>query len=89
LIEDRPDWRRCGRFRIYNVRERLPEARAVLAGLVVLRTEPLYYEDAIEYTALGPDFAAVEDGAKVPHYHAVVICDERGRITSVSWSPLL
>lgn len=63
--------RRFGRFTVSHVvLQDMPveEAGQLFAGLVVVRAESKFAEDAIEYTAWCADFAPVPMGGMIPRY---------------------
>jgi hypothetical protein len=50
---------------------------------IVIRCETIYYTDAIEYTALSPDFNEVPEGRTIPRY--VIEVSENGGATHIEF----
>ena len=54
---------------------------AVMAKVIVVRMEYLYQQDAMEYTALSPEFEELEPGTKPPCYSVEISVDENDERT--------
>lgn len=61
---------------------------AMMAGLIVVRAELRYEDNAIHYTAIGPQFVESLPGDLIPIYHvrADVTFDEESESRSVTYS---
>jgi hypothetical protein len=70
--------RRVGRFEISRklIEDRPDIIRTIMGRCIVIRCETIYYTDAIEYTALSPDFDEVPEGRTIPRYVIEVSGDE-------------
>lgn len=62
--------RRIGRFLVQRklIYDEPATVRLIFEGLIVVRAEMLYHQDAIEYTALGGIFDEVAQDKPVPLY---------------------
>jgi hypothetical protein len=67
--------RRLGTFSVPRCYlETRPDAVAeMMCGMVVVRCEFRYAQNALVYEAFSPDFAPVDSALEPPHYH--IVCD--------------
>jgi hypothetical protein len=77
--------RRVGRFEISRklIEDRPDIVRSIMGRCIVIRCETIYYTDAIEYTALSPDFNEVPEGRTIPRY--VIEVSENGGATHIEF----
>jgi hypothetical protein len=77
---------RYGRFRISAeyVKENPAYGVAAIVGLAIVRAEHMFVWDAIEYHAIGPDFAELQEGAVIPEYKPIMHLVD-GKPVRVGW----
>lgn len=77
------DERRFGNFSFDArcIRSNPKAIQALMKDCIVVRAEHLFDWDAIEYTALHPDFAPVEQGRRAPRYEVRFTQHPDGSIT--------
>lgn len=82
------NYRQLGRF-VIERRMVLDEcdkiASLIMPGLVVVRAECKFDRDGIEYTAIGPDFAPVDEGDEAPWYVPILQYDGMGGCKLKCW----